>query len=123
MSKRSIAIAVIALASIACSGGHLLSPTSSWGGDFTDRSPPTDHCPGGTLAELRTRMTVSEPNDLATLRTGVPDTIRSQLSKDDMLYTFQFGTAPDSINFWGFSGYLVARGNCVIHAEITGRDN
>ena len=123
MSRRFVAIAVISLAAIACGGGQLLSPPRSWGGDFTDRSPPTDECPGGTLAHLRTRMAVSEPDNLAALRLVIPDTIRPQLLQDDNLHTFQFSTDPDSSNFWGFSGYLVARGNCIVHAEVTGHDN
>ena len=123
MFKPLIATIVISLAASASGGDRLLSPPSSWGDDFTVRSPPTDVCPGGTISHLRARMAVSEPKDLAVLRERFPDTVLSQISQDDRLYTFQFSTDPDSGNFWGFSGYLVARGNCIVHAEVTGHDN
>ena len=123
MSWRLVAIAVISLAAIACASGQSLSPPSSWGSDFTDRSPPTDACPGGTLSHLRTRMTISEPSDLATLRQLIPDKILPMLTQDDRLHRFQFSTDPDSGDFWGFSGYLVARGDCIVYVSAMGYDN
>ena len=123
MSTRSLAIALTSLAAIACGGNLLLSSTSNWGGDFTDRSPPTDKCPGGTLTQLRTRMAISDPLTLAEISSDIPDSIRSRIVDSDRLYSFQFSTDPDSGDFWGFSGYLVARGDCIIHAKTTGYDN
>ena len=49
MFSRSVVVALTSVAAIACGGSELLSSPSTWGGDFTDRSPPTDECPGGTL--------------------------------------------------------------------------
>jgi hypothetical protein len=123
MSKRLVATAVLSLATIACDGDPLLSPRSSWGSDFTDRSPPTGACLGGALTQLRTRMAVSEPHSLATFRQDVPESVRAQISADDTLRTFQFSTDPATGNFWGFSGYLVSRGDCIVHAKVTGHDN
>ena len=123
MSKQLVAIAVISLAAIACGGTRLLSPIDAWGSDFTDRSPPTEECPGGTLANLRTRMAVSEPYALASFQESIPDSVRSQISRDDRLHKFQFNTAPDAEGFWGFSGYLVSRGDCIVHAKVGGYDN
>ena len=123
MSKRLAAIFLSSLAAMACGGDQLLSPPSTWGGDFTDRSPATEECPGGTLAHLRTRMAVSEPFIPAEFRSQIPDTIRSRIAGGDRLHSFQFNTDPDSSSFWGFSGYLVSRGDCIVHAHITGHDN
>ena len=123
MSKRLVVTAVISLATIACGGGQLLSPRANWGSDFTDRSPATDECPGGTLSQLRTRMSVSVPQDLAEFGQDIPESVRSQISRNDKLHTFQFSTDPASVDFWGFSGYLVAQGDCVVHAQVTGHDN
>ena len=123
MSPRSLLIALISLAAIACGDSQLLSPPSTWGGDFTVRSLPTDECPGGTLTQLRTRMAVSDRLALAEIGADIPDSVRSGIVDSAQLYSFQYSTAPDSGKFWGFSGYLVARGDCIIHAQITGYDN
>lgn len=123
MSSRSVVIALASLAAIACGGSELLSPPSTWGGDFTDRSPPTDECPGGTLAQLRTRMGVSEPYTLLDSPFSVPDTVESKISDKDRLYSFWFSTDPQQPNYWGFGGYLVARQNCIIYVELTEHDN
>ncbi len=123
MLIRLAAIAVTAVSAIVCGGSQLLSPPATWGEEFTDRSPPTDRCGGGTLGHLRSRMAVSESHALSDFRGHMPDSIRAQILDDDQLHTFQFSTDPDSVGFWGFSGYLVSRGDCVIHAEVTGYDN
>ena len=123
MSSRSLTIALASLAAIACGGKLLLSPPNNWGGDFTDRSPSTDECPGGTVTQLRTHMAISEPLALAEIGADIPDPVRSRIAKSDRFYAFRFTTAPDSGDFWGFSGYLVARGDCIIHAKTTGHDN
>ena len=124
MSKKSVvAAAALSLASIACAGGQLLSPRANWGRDFTDRSPPTSECPGGSLAQLRTRMAVSAPQELTKVVRDIPEPIGLQVSRSDKLHTFQFSTDPATDAFWGFSGYLVARGDCIVHAEVTGHDN
>jgi hypothetical protein len=119
---RRVAIALISLAPLACSGTQLLSSRNTWG-DFATRSPPTDECPGGTIKQLGTRMAVSSPYILADFEPTVPNLIRSRISSDHRLYSYQFSTDPESDNYWGFSGYLVARGNCIVHAEVTGYDN
>ncbi len=123
MSMRFAAIALTSLAAIACGGVQLLSPPSTWGKDFMDRSPSTDECPGGTLAHLRTRMAVSEPQNLAEFRPHIPDSIHAQISGDERLHSYEFSTDPHSGNYWGFSGYFVSRGNCIVHAKVTGYDN
>ena len=124
MAKKLVATAVFSLAAVACGGGgQLLSPRTSWGDDFTDRSNPSRECPGGTLSQLRTRMTVSEPQRLAEFPDDVPESVRSRISANDTLHRFQFSTDPAEGNYWGFSGYLVSRGNCVIHAKVTAHDN
>ena len=123
MSKQLLAIAVVSLATIGCGDGQLLSPRAQWGKDFTDRSPATDKCPGGTLSQLRTRMFVSGPQELAKFDHAIPLAVRSRLSRDDTLHEFQFRTDLAGGGFWGFSGYLVTRDDCVVDVRITGYDN
>ena len=123
MFKRFAAIAVTSLAAVACGGNHLLSPLSAWSKDFTDRSPPTDECPGGSLAQLRTHMKVSEPRTLSESTFRIPDAVKSRISDKDRLYSFWFSTDPQLPNYWGFGGYLVAWQDCIIHVEVTEHDN
>jgi hypothetical protein len=115
--------ALVSLCASACSGSVLLSSPSQWGGDFTDRATPTAECPGGSLSRLRTRMDVSVPFTPATFEAPIPEMIRRRLADGDRLHTFYFGTDPDAAEYRGFSGYLVSRGDCIVHAEITSHDN
>jgi hypothetical protein len=119
----SLVILSVSFATIACGSTPLLSPLSNWGTDFTSRSPATDKCPGGSLASLGSHMTVSAPYKLAKFQVRVPDLIRTHIASTDRLYSFQFNTTLASGNYWGFSGYLVARGDCIVHAQVTGYDN
>ena len=123
MSPRSLLVALTSLAAMACGESQLLSPRSTWGEDFAVRSLPTDQCSGGTLTQLRTRMAVTDPLALAEIGADVPDSVRSGIVRSAKFYSFQYSTAQNSGKFWGFSGYLVARGDCIIHAEITAYDN
>lgn len=123
MSMRSVMVALASLCAIACGGGASLSPPGKWGGDFTDRSPSTAECPGGTLTHLRSRMAVSGPYIAGEFEERLPDSIRLRLTDDDRLHSFQFTTNPELADFWGFSGYLVSRGDCIIHAHVTSHDN
>jgi hypothetical protein len=122
MFMRRVAIALISLAPLACSGTQLLSSRSTWG-DLASRSPPTEECPGGTMSQLRTRMAVSSPYALADFGPQVANLIRPRILNEHRLYSFQFSTDPYSNSYWGFSGYLVAHGNCINHAEVTSYDN
>ena len=123
MLIRRLVIISASFVTIACGGAQLLSSPSTWGEDFTSRSPSTSECPGGSLVHLRAQMTVSAPHTLAEFQARVPDLIRSRISGGDRLHSFQFSTYSESGNYWGFSGYLVARGNCVVHAQVTEYDN
>lgn len=124
MPIRFFSIALSAsFAGIAYGGTQTLSSPGNWGEDFTSRSPATAECPGGSLAHLGTRMTVSAPYTLERFRTPVPDPIRSNVVSTDRLHLFQYTTHLDSGDYWGFSGYLVARGDCIVHAQVTGYDN
>lgn len=120
---RILATCFLLLAASACSNAELLSPRSGWGADLTDRSPPTKACPGGTVEQLATRMDVSSPYALADFEPEISDRIRTRIASDHRLYSVRFGTDPDADGYWGFSGYLVARGDCIVHAEVTSYDN
>ena len=102
---------------------QILSAPENWNGDFIGLSPPTAQCPGGTLTQLRTRMAVSGPRPKSQLELHVPEALEANLRSEDELYSFQFSTDPNSVNYWGFSGYLIARGDCIIHVGTVGYDN
>lgn len=91
--------------------------------DFTDRSPATAQCPGGDLAQLRTRMFVSKPRRLAEFWQDIPDSVRSHMDHDEKVHEFQFRTDPADGNLWGLSGYLVARDDCIVHVQVNGYGN
>jgi hypothetical protein len=115
-------LVAIPFAVAACGGGPLLSPPSTWGADFTDRSPATAACPGGSLRRLRGEMDVSAI-DRRTFVPPVEDPVLDRMSDGDRLHAFRFATDPTSPMYWGFDGYLVSRGDCIVHATIAGYDN
>lgn len=111
------------LTTLACAPVASLSRPSTWGEDFIARSPPTTRCPGGTVAQLRSRMWVSKPVTAAQLGSDISEVVKANVSDADRLHLFQFATDPGQGGYWGFSGYLVARRDCIIHVQLTGYDN
>lgn len=51
------------------------------------------------------------------------ESIRLRISEHHRFYSFEFTTNPNSDQYWGFRGYLVAEGDCIVHVEVTGYDN
>jgi len=122
----------------------LLTERSAWG-DLARFAEPTEACPGGSLKQLRQRVGVAGPSSIEELdrqeaaaevadrKAGpgrsivwlypVSDFIRQKLRAPAELYTFEFSTDPSVSPWWGFRGLLLAREDCLIHAEITGFDH
>lgn len=101
------------------------SDPTTWYGDFQSLVVPTEECPGGTVEQLGKRLTLSEPYSLrvpdAAQRFSVPTLIG--IEDSDWVHEFYFSSELPGGSFWGFSGYLMSRGSCVIHAEVTNIDN
>ena len=123
MSVKLATVAMTSLAVVACSSNTVLSQRNTWGSDFTDRSPPTSNCSGGTLSQLRTRMEVSNPLTPSEAKEHAPNSVISKISGDDRFHTFQFSTDLNLGNPWGFTGYLLSRGDCIVLAKVTSYDN
>lgn len=97
---------------------------SQWARDFTDRSPPTEACLGGTISALRSRMAVNEPFGKEALREHLPELAPQHVSPHDEIYSFQYTSSPDSAaGYWGFDGALIARHDCIIYVGRLGYDN
>lgn len=135
----------IACAAGGCSasGAHLLSDSARWNEDFTRFSPPTPACPGGSLAALKTRMSVIGPHTPASLETmaararqddqeaetttmvpaSVSAPIKARLKDFHRIHAFDFMTDPDRSPWWGFHGVVVTDGDCIVHVEVGGYDH
>lgn len=135
----------VACAAVACSdsGEQLLSDRSRWSEDFTRLSPPTPECAGGSVEELKTRMSVTGPHTLKsfehmaarskpeTLEPGTTTVflyplsafVREHFKDHDRIHAFDFTTDPDTSPWWAFRGILVAHGDCILHVEVTGYDH
>lgn len=101
------------------------SDPRSWYGDLHSLVTPTEQCRGGTVEQLRQRMSVSEPYPA-----GVPDVVqRFALSMlrgvegSDAVHEFYFRSDLSDERFWGFGGYLISRDGCVLHTRVTTIDN
>lgn len=101
------------------------SEPATWYGDFQSLIVPTEECPGGTVEQLGKRMSVSEsysPQHPGAARRFSLSSLRGVVDSD-RVHEFYFSSELPGDSFWGFGGYLVARGACVIHAKVTTIDN
>ena len=119
----AVVTSFVCIASTANESVATLSPRDSWSSDFVRNSPPTTECPGGALAHLQTQMVVSDPLPPDVLRTQVPAELHQYLKEDDSIHQFWYTTDPESDDYWGFSGHLVARAGCVIFVSDLSYDN
>jgi hypothetical protein len=62
--------------------------------------------------------TAAEPDRVVTVFNRASDFVKAEMAAGDSIYAFEFLSGSQE-NFWGFSGYAVARGDCVIHVDVT----
>ena len=129
---------LIAFLCVACASSNveLLSDPKSWNGDFMRGAQPTATCPTDTIANARSRMsvdgpftieqyeqrdayrfTVEEPDRIQAVSNTVSEFVRENIGEKDEIYDVSFYTDPSGGDFWGFSGYVVAREHCVIQVS------
>ena len=97
----------------------------------------TPSCATDTIANARSRLsvvgpltideyeqrvahsftTVEEPERKQRVYKQVSDFVRDNIGENDAIYDVSFNTDPSGGNFWGFSGYVVARGDCVVYVS------
>ena len=114
----SLAVAAEAIAAVP-------SQPATWYGDFRSQVVPTDECPGGTVEQIGERMSVSAPysaQDAEAIQRFSLSALRG-IAGTDQVHEFYFSSELPDGSFWGFGGFLVARGVCVIHVKITNIDN
>ncbi|WP_460736233.1 hypothetical protein [Lysobacter tyrosinilyticus] len=102
----------------------LPSDPATWNGDFSRVAQSTAKCAGGDIEQLGRRMVLSQPYSPSEFeafhRGGLPF---SGLSDSDRFYSFYSRSASPGGRFWAFGGFVVVRGACIIHAEVTTYDN
>ena len=114
-----------------------LSDPQNWNGDFMRGAMATPSCPTDTITNARSRLwvvgpltideyeqrvaysftTVEEPDRTQHVYNQVSDFVRDNIGENDVIYDVSFHTDPSGGDFWGFSGYVVARGECVVHVS------
>jgi hypothetical protein len=111
---------------VGAAGGTVVpSEPATWSKDFTALAGATPECPGGTVEQLRKRMSVSEPYSPGAYGAAHHATLGSLhgLVATDRLHEFYYRSDLPKGGFWGFGGYLVARGDCIAHVQVTTHDN
>ena len=53
----------------------------------------------------------------------VSDLVKRSITAADRIYAFGFNARAVDGGAAGFSGYFVARGDCIVHVEVTRYDN
>ena len=101
----------------------LLTPREAWNSDFADRAPATAACPGGSLEQVRSTLRVRGPLQPGDLEGPLSREVDARLRPGDALYSFEAFFNEPGRRPWGFAGHLVAHGDCIVHADVTGYDN
>jgi len=128
MSPRCWALLASLLGSATVSAGEetvVPSDPGTWYGDLRPLIAPTGQCPGGTVEQLRRRMSVSEPRPVNASEV-VQRFSQSKLhgvEGSDAVHEFYFRSDLSDDRFWGFGGFLISRDGCVIHTRVTTIDN
>jgi hypothetical protein len=101
------------------------SEPATWSKDFTALVAATPECPGGTVEQLRKRMSVSEPYSPRAYEAAHQTSLESLrgLVATDRLHEFYYRADLVGGGFWGFAGYLVVRGGCIAHVQVAAHDN
>ena len=104
-------------------GTHVPSDPGGWDQDLLGMAVPTKDCPGGSIASLSKRMALSQPLGSAEFsQTARRDHLSGTLPSDQAR-RFYFRSELPGGSFWGFSGYVLGRRGCIVHAKVTSRDN
>ncbi|MBD9470922.1 hypothetical protein [Pseudoxanthomonas sp. PXM01] len=128
MSPRCWALLALLLGGATVSAGEetvVPSDPHTWYGDLRPLITPTGQCPGGTVEQVRRRMSVSEPhpvNASGVVRRFSLSTLRGVVDSD-AVHEFYFRSDLSGDRFWGFGGYLISRDGGVIHTQVTTIDN
>jgi len=101
------------------------SDPATWSSEFLRRSQPTEECPGGTVEQAEKHMTVSEAYSPERFEAIYPSLLRSLkgIEGTDRFHSFYLKSDLPGGRFWGQGGYLVVRGTCIIHVNVTIYDN
>ncbi|MDJ0711073.1 MAG: hypothetical protein QNJ14_11810 [Woeseiaceae bacterium] len=132
-----LTVAILVLGCAACVSQVIvpLSDPSHWNGDFMVGALPTADCGTDTITNVRGRMTVAGPFTVQeyeqmesfvrkdpVVYKRVSDFTRNNIEDGDAIYDVQHFVLGKS-NSWGYFGYVVARGDCVIHVGKMGYIN
>ena len=131
--------ALVALLCTACESTTVepLSDPQDWNGDFMRGARSTENCTTDTIANARNRMyvggpftidqyeqrvaysftTKNEPDRVQVVDQKVSDFVRETIGQNESIYEVSFSTDPSGGDYWGFSGYVVARDECVVHVS------
>ena len=104
---------------------HIPSSPETWGSEISSRVKPTAACPGGEVASLRTQLEVSSPFTSPAAFSAATGEKLPELEgtlTGDTTHQFSFHAELPDGTVWGFSGFLLARGPCIIHAQVTSID-
>jgi hypothetical protein len=119
---------VCASASLAVAAGdniQLPSDPKSWQVDYLGLPAASEKCPGGEFGELGKRVPALKlyaPKDYESVyRTSLSDL--DGLRNSDQIYPFYYRTDLPNGRFAGTGGYIVVRGECIIHVQVTLYDN
>jgi hypothetical protein len=120
-----------------------LSDPATWSRDFMRGARSTPDCPTDTVRNVRIRMAAIGPYTVEQFETTIasyespaenPDDriptfhrasalVKRSLTRADGIFVFSLNADSAVAGFARFSGYFVARGECIVHVEVTSYGN
>ena len=120
-----------------------LSDPATWSPDFMRGAISSEDCRTDSLPNVRTRMaaigpyevdefertvayyspTGGEPGESIPIYNRVSELVRRSIDPADRIYAFGFSSLAAGGSAQGLSGYVVARGDCIVHVQVTRYEN
>lgn len=120
-----------------------LSDPATWSPDFMRGAIASAECPTDTLPNVRTRMAAigpyevddfertvayyssisGEPGEGIPIHNRVSELVRRSIDPADRIYAFGFTSLAAGGSAREYSGYFVARGDCIVHVQVTRYEN
>jgi hypothetical protein len=104
---------------------HIPSDPKSWGMTFLGLPPPSPRCPGGEISEFTALVPQLKPLTPKQYESQESGSLASLvgLEASDQVFPFYYQWNLKYGKFSAVSGFILARGACIIHVQATGYDN
>ena len=116
---------LVTFAATAGDATEIPSDPRSWDMEYLGLPAGSAKCPGGEIQDFRNRVPSLRPHTPQEYESTYQTSLKSLrgLRDSDQIYPFYYRWDLPNDQFAGVGGYIVARGQCIIHVQATLYDN